>query len=402
MTLVEVALVASNACSQGPISPPINQGSIRIELEVLAQNMVAATHLTHANDGSGRLFIVDQAGEVILVNNGAQQATPYLDLSGLLVPLGGIIPPFGNPFSDYDERGFLGMAFHPNFAISGQNGFGRFYTYTSEASNGAADFTVPLPAGEQFNHQSVIREWTVDPTSNVVTGASSREIMRIDQPQFNHNGGAVEFGGDGKLYVALGDGGAARDQGSGHNTTTGNGQDLSNVLGSILRIDPLGSNSANGQYGVPGDNPFVGQSGKVGEIFAYGFRNPYRIGFDEPTFGLIVADVGQNNIEEVDIVGSGDNLGWRYKEGSFYYDPSTNTVSSSPIPGVTPNGFTSVDPVLEYDHDEGISIIGGYVYRGSLVPQLQGKYQRQFFHAEWTAVLRRPSDWPNQGVDYRL
>lgn len=355
---------------QGPITDSIGLGDIRIRLTDVASDMVAPNYLTHSGDGTGRLFVVDQAGEIGLIHNGSLAATPYLDLSSLLVPLGGIIQPFQDPFRDFDERGLLGLAFHPDFASNGTSGFGKFYTYTSEPVAGAADFTVTLPQGESFNHQSVVREWTVDPTLNAVTGANSRMVMTIDQPQFNHDGGMLAFGQDRQLYISLGDGGGGGDDDSGHGTT-GNGQDPTNVLGSILRIDPLGNNSANSQYGIPSDNPFVGSSTVVNEIFATGLRNPFRFSFDGNQ--LIVADVGQSNIEEIDIVQAGDNLGWRIKEGSFFYDHETNAVSDVPF-GSLPPGFDPVDPVLEYDHDEGISVIGGFVYRGTEIPELVGKY----------------------------
>lgn len=377
-------LVPASVFAQGPIPEPIQKGNIQIDLQLVADDLVSPIQLMDSGDGSGRLFVADQAGEVRLIKNGLLQSTPYLDVSNMLVPLGGIIEPHQDPFRDFDERGLLGLAFHPDFSISGANGFGKFYTYTSEPVGPAADFSVPMPPGESFDHQAVIREWTVDPSADTVQGAGSREIMRIDEPQFNHNGGTIAFGPDGNLYIPLGDGGAARDDAPGHGPN-GNGQDATNVLGTILRIDPLGNNSTNGQYGIPVDNPFV-TSAEVDEVYAFGLRNPFRISFD--SMGrLIVADVGQNNIEEVDIVNSGDNLGWRYKEGSFYYDHVNNTVSETPIDGITPPGFTAVDPVLEYDHDEGTSIIGGFVYEGTEIPELIGKYvfgdfSRGFFNPD--------------------
>ncbi len=192
--------------------------------------------------------------------------------------------------------------------------------------------------------------------------------MRIDEPQFNHNAGMLAFGPDRNLYIALGDGGAANDVGNGHTPGVGNAQDTTNVLGSILRIDPDGNNSANGQYGIPASNPFVGTANVPGEIFANGFRNPFRFSFDGDR--LITADVGQNNIEEVDLVTGGGNYGWHLKEGTFRFDPVNGSVSND-LTGL-PAGL--IDPVLQYDHDEGISIIGGFVARGAGIPELEGKY----------------------------
>ena len=205
--------------------------------------------------------------------------------------------------------------------------------------------------------------------------------MRVDEPQFNHNAGALNFGHDGMLYIALGDGGNRDDQGTGHGET-GNAQDPSNVLGSILRIDPQGNNAANGKYGVPADNPFVGQAGYAAEIFAYGFRNPFRFSFDMATGDLYVGDVGQDDIEEVNVVVAGGNYGWNIKEGSFCFDPNGSdpgfAYDAEPCPNEPPN---LIDPVAEYNtadsleqNDDGRSVIGGFVYRGSEFRQLRGIY----------------------------
>lgn len=380
-----LSVLSTTLSAQGPISDPIQRSDAKVRLKQVANNMTAPHYLTHAQDDSGRLFVVDQAGDVGLIKNGVQQATPWFSTSSLLPELG----LFGTqgPFDDYDERGLLGMAFHPDFANAGAVGFGKFYTHTSEAVAGTADFTVAMPAGVAHDHQGVIREWNVDPISDSVGTAAtigSREIMRVDQPQFNHNGGALVFGPDRHLYIGFGDGGAAKDEGDGHGTI-GNGADTSTIHGSIVRINPLGNNSSNGQYGIPNDNPFLDDASAIDEIFAHGLRNPFQFNFDvNPADGsvnevalgeLFVADVGQNNLEEINRVMAGDNMGWRYKEGSFYYDHVLNTVSETPIDGINlPDDFDPVDPLLEYDHDEGLSVVGGYVYRGSEMPELQGKY----------------------------
>jgi glucose/arabinose dehydrogenase len=211
-------------------------------------------------------------------------------------------------------------------------------------------------------------------------------LLRFQHPQSNHNGGDIAFGPDNFLYIASGDGGQANDQAAGHIEPTGNGQDTNTPLGKILCLDVYGNNSNNGKYGIPASNPFAGGSGGIKEIFAYGFRNPFRFSFDGSD--LYVADVGQNTIEEVDRVTVGRNYGWRYKEGAFFFNPaSPNTVSATPIPGVTPGTPGAAvpvmpvveDPILQYDRDDNgvvkrISIIGGFVYRGSALPELQGKY----------------------------
>lgn len=362
-----------------PIPGPIPKG-ISIALETVATGLVAPNLVTHAGDGTNRLFVVEQTGQIRLINNGVLQANPYLNVSSLLV----------NLTPNFDERGLLGLAFHPDFENTGTPGFGKFYTYTSEpvVAPATADFTVSIPASASFNNQAVVREWSVDPQLNEITGnlnTLSRELMRINDPQFNHNAGMLQFGPDGHLYIAIGDGGQANDAGNGHTDGIGNAQDRTNIFGNILRIAPLGNNSVNGKYGIPVDNPFVNDPAALDEIYAWGLRNPFRFAFDtDPATGLITPnttgrliapDVGQAEIEEVNIIQAGGNYGWRFKEGSFFFNPTNAAVEDEPFPGIPiPAGFDPIDPVIEYDHDEGISIIGGYVYRGSAIPGLVGKY----------------------------
>jgi glucose/arabinose dehydrogenase len=330
----------------------------------VATELVAPNWGTAAPGHPGRLFVTDQPGTLWAIDLQTGQKSVFHDVSGRLVPLGAFGP------GSFDERGFLGLAFHPGYATNG-----LLYTYTSEPVNGPADFST-MPPGTTPNHQSLIIEWHVpDPgnAASVVDPASARELLRIDEPQFNHNAGCLNFGPDGMLYISLGDGGRADDQGVGH-SPQGNGQDPSNILGTILRIDPAGSNSANGEYGIPADNPFVGQRGFLGEIYAYGFRNPFRFSFDSANGTIFVGDVGQNDIEEVDIVVAGGNYGWRVKEGTFLFDPAGDMEPgfvTANSPGV-PAGL--IDPIAQYDHDEGISVIGGFVYRGSAIPPLTGRY----------------------------
>lgn len=330
----------------------IRKGTVVIELQTIAEGLVSPLGMAAPNDGTGRLFIYDQTGHILIWQSGNILPAPFLDVSGRLVIL--------NP--GYDERGLLGIALHPDFAMNG-----KLYTYTSESATGTADF--PSPGGVQ-NHQAVVAEWTVDAQNpNVVDVSSRREMLRIDEPQGNHNAGEMHFGPDGMLYIALGDGGAADDEGAGH-SPQGNAQDITNVLGSMLRIDVEGSNSANGQYGIPADNPFVGKTG-VDEIYAHGFRNPYRFSFDRVTGALYVGDVGQNDVEEVNIVTNGGNYGWRLKEGSFFFEPDGGFPTTLPVTPIPPD---LVDPIAEYDHDDGNTVLGGYVYRGTTVPQLVGRY----------------------------
>ena len=357
-----------------PIPDPIAKGPIRIELEQIATGVLSPNYLTHAGDGSGRLFVVEQPGHVKIIQNGMVQGTPFLDASGLIQSI-------GLPGSGFDERGLLGLAFHPDFENNG-----KLYTFTSENPTGAADFTVDDPPPfdilpnetDPRRHHSVIREWTVDANNPDAVDPNSTVLMRIDNPQFNHNGGALTFGAGSDLFISVGDGGARDDNAPGHGPT-GNGQNPANVLGTILRIDVDGNNSANGQYGIPQAAPFSTlQTDPTGtipdEIYAFGFRNPFRTSYDAETGTLITGDVGQGDIEEVDIVEAGGNYGWRFKEGSFgfIFDGNGGSEVTDDLTGIPQHLLT--DPVLEYDHDEGISVIGGFIYRGSAIPELVGKY----------------------------
>jgi glucose/arabinose dehydrogenase len=377
VALVATGFVATasvaDAVHEDVIPQPIADSDVDIALETVADGFTTPLWAINAPGDNSRVFVVDQVGKIwaikIQPGNGiVPERLLLLDVGvdglDLLVPLGAFGP------GTFDERGLLGLAFHPDYRNNG-----LLYTYSSEPPAGPADFTTQ-PGGLAANHQSVVREWQVPrpkrPDSSV-DPASSRVLLTIDEPQFNHNAGALNFGRDHLLYIAVGDGGSADDQGVGH-APGGNGQDLSpgNVLGKILRIDPLGSDSANGQYGIPSDNPFVGAPG-ADEIYAYGFRNPFRTSFDADTGELIAADVGQNDIEEVDVVVAGGNYGWPVKEGTFLFDmngadPGFTTVHS---PGV-PAGL--IDPIAEYDHDEGVSVTGGFVYRGKAVKDLRGSY----------------------------
>jgi len=311
-----------------------------------------------------QLFVVDQVGIVWRANLDDGTKSEYLNVQSRLISLGA--------FQDggYDQRGLLGFAFHPNFISNG-----LLYLYLSEAATQPPDFST-LSSSESADHQSVVLELIVSnplEASDSAIIAGERELLRIDQPQFNHNGGDLQFDSQNLLYIALGDGGGADDQGVGHGEF-GNGSDLSNPLGSILRIDPLGSNSGNGKYGIPSDNPFVSQQGRLDEIFAYGFRNPWKLSFDSDG-QLYAADVGQNDVEEINRVNSGGHYGWRFKEGEYFFD--TNGEFGGLVTRVFPDSLPIeplLDPLFQYDHDEGISVSGGHVYRGNKIRSLRGKF----------------------------
>jgi uncharacterized protein (TIGR03118 family) len=353
-----VTIDVSTVPIDNPIPQRIVKGDITIELKPIVDGLTAPLGMAVPDDGSGRMFVYDQAGLAWVVTDAAGKLpVPLLDVSRRLVAQG-----------RYDERGLLGLAAHPDFVQ-----FPFIYAYTSEPVEGPADFVNVMPAGATNNHQSVLAEWQMDRNEpNQVDPNSRREILRIDEPQSNHNGGTLRFGPDGFLYISLGDGGRANDVADGH-VPGGNAQNLNRIYGKVIRIDVDANNSANGRYGIPADNPFVGQDA-VHEIYAYGLRNPYTYSFDSLTGDLYLGDAGQNNIEEVDLIVKGGNYGWNIKEGSFWFDSVTANIGDVVTGPVRPVPPDLIDPIAEYDHDEGSVVIGGYVYRGRQIPALQGRY----------------------------
>ncbi len=329
-----------------------------VGLELVAEGFSSPLGLIPSNDGTGRKFVIDQAGLIRIIDGeGNLLERNFLDLRGHMVELR----------TGFDERGLLGLAFHPDF---GENG--RFFVY----------YSAPLREGgpAEWDHTSTIAEFRVDDNDpNVADIDSKRIILEVDQPQFNHNGGHLVFGPDGYLYIAFGDGGGANDVGLGH-PDIGNGQDTRTLLGSILRIDVDGDEP----YSVPRDNPFVEGDG-LDEIFAYGLRNPYHISFDRGgTNELFAADVGQDLWEEVNIVTRGGNYGWNIREGMHCFDSETPADPPVECPTVGAAGEALIDPILEYRNARndgiGIAIVGGYVYRGDSIPGLVGNY----LFADWS------------------
>jgi glucose/arabinose dehydrogenase len=331
---------------------------------------------------TGRRFVVDQAGQVYLQEDGTRYDEPFVDVTDRMVGLR----------DGFDERGLLGLAFHPNFADNG-----RFFLR----------YSAPPRAGTppDFDHTFVLSEFHADPGARRADPGSERPILEIPEPQFNHNAGAIAFGPDGYLYVGVGDGGGGNDQGTGHVSDWygavggGNGQDVTeNLLGSVLRID-VDDEDGDRNYAVPDDNPLVGNAG-LDEHYAWGFRNPWRMSFG-PGGRLFVGDVGQGAWEEVDVVESGGNYGWNVTEG-------THCFQADSCPDESPRGRRLRDPVIRYPHGgqpvSGISVIGGYLYDGDELAGLDGQY----VFADWraggrlfAARERESGLWPTRVVDVR-
>ncbi len=295
-----------------------------IQLRQIATGFHRPLYATHAGDGSGRLFIVEQVGKIWILQNGMLQAQPFLNIEDLISS--------GALRQSFSEQGLLGLAFHPDYQENGA----FFVNYTDkEGSTVVARYQVNL--GD----------------ANVADPASGQIIFQLPQPYANHNGGHIEFGPNGYLYIALGDGGAANDP-------LGAGQNRQLLLGSILRIDV---DSAK-PYAIPPDNPYIDNEAGRDEIWSYGWRNPWRFSFDRETGDMYIADVGQNAWEEINMepAGSmgGKNYGWNVLEGNHIFAGG--------------DALNSVPPIFEYSHSFGCSVTGGVIYRGAAIPDLQAVY----------------------------
>lgn len=323
LALAAALVVASPAAAQVK-DEPLNIGPVRAFPKLKIRRPVV---VTHAGDGTNRLFICTQQGVIHVIPNDpeVEETTTFLDIESRVVYK-----------ENENEEGLLGLAFHPKYKENGE-----FFIYYN---------TTDKP------HTCIVSRFRVskdDP--NKADPNSEERLMQIDQPFWNHNGGTIVFGPDGYLYIGLGDGGAANDP-------HGNGQNLETWLGSMLRID-VDHKDEGKAYAIPKDNPFVGKAGAKPEIYAYGFRNIWRMSFDRETGTLWAADVGQNLWEEIDIVVKGGNYGWNLREGKHKFGP--NGADARP---------DLIDPIWEYHHDIGKSITGGHVYRGKKVPALVGCY----------------------------
>ncbi|HEU5011309.1 MAG TPA: PQQ-dependent sugar dehydrogenase [Roseiflexaceae bacterium] len=315
------APAATNNITPGEIAPPATAAPAAVKslkLQPVVTGLRAPVYATHAGDGSGRMFVVEKQGRIMIVRDGAVDQTPFLDISDRVGSRG-------------SEQGLLSVAFHPNYKENGR----LFVDYTDTDGNTVIS---------RFQAQGD----RADPSSETA-------LLHIDQPYANHNGGLVTFGPDGYLYIGMGDGGSGGDP-------QGNGQNTSALLGKLLRI-----NVDQGEpYGIPSDNPWANGQGGRPEVWAYGLRNPWRYSFDRATGDLYIADVGQNAYEEVDMQpansGGGKNYGWNVMEGTHCYNAKACDTSNF------------VMPINDYSHDLGCSVTGGYVYRGADFPQLVGTY----------------------------
>jgi glucose/arabinose dehydrogenase len=299
-----------------------------VRLVGVASGLHSPDYVTTANDGTGRLFIVEQTGKIRVLKSGHLLSTPFLDISNLI--------------STGGERGLLGLAFHPNYKVNGL----FFVDYTNTSGD------------------TVIARYRASSTNrDVAVKASARTIIQIGQPYANHNGGMITFGPDGYLYIGMGDGGGSGDPGN-------RAQNLNSLLGKMLRINVNGSVGRR-RYLIPTSNPYVGRTG-LDQIWSSGLRNPWRFSFDRQTGDLWIGDVGQDRYEEIDrgkvsststSRGRGANYGWPQLEGSHCYIPATGCVRTG-----------KVMPTIEYSHADGCAVIGGYVYRGAAIASLRGKY----------------------------
>jgi glucose/arabinose dehydrogenase len=351
---------ASPVATTAPTARPRPTLPGDIAITTVVSGLGAPDGLVAAPDGSGRLFVLDQTGKVLILKDGAILPQPFLDVSAKVVPLQ----------ADYDERGLLGLAFDPAFSQNGR----VFVYYTAKLRSGA-------PAGQ--DHTDTVSSFKVSASDpNRVDPASEETVLRFEQPQPNHNGGALGFGPDGDLYIGAGDGGSEGDIGPGH-SAGGNGQDTTKLNGKILRLNVAGS----GPYVIPPDNPFVAGGGRP-EIYAGGFRNPWRFSW-EPAgqHRLLVDDVGWGRYEEVDVAVSGGNYGWPVREGSHCVDVNAPLSDLATCATSSRAGVPFTDPVFEYSHaDVGIAIVGGTIYTGAAIPSLTGRYVFADLSRDWTTA----------------
>jgi hypothetical protein len=352
-----------------PAPIPATESVIAVRFVEFASVPDAGTEAPRMNllldePGTRRLFVNTMQGMLYTVSYDGKLVTPYLDLND---------PKWSNPVQFAgSERGFQSFAFHPQFGQTGTPGYGRFYTYTDTTNmTPAADF---MPLGNGHTHDEILLEWTAkDPKGAAYDGGAPRELFRIAHPFANHNGGQIAFnplaqpGGPdfGLLYIGSADGGSGGDP-------YNHAQNLKSVFGKILRIDPLGRNSANGKYGIPAANPFVKNPEALGEVYSYGHRNPQRFWWDPKNGNMFEAEIGQNINEEINQIKAGANYGWNIWEGSFKY--FNREVSIEDQRG----DATMTYPIVDFDHTDPLfasgrlAATGIYVYRETAIKALTG------------------------------
>jgi len=375
-TILTGLLFAAPAFAQtnNPFPQPIraNEGVIRVDYREFTTlpdigGEAARPMLLVGEPGTQRFFVNDMRGPLYRISADGRSVTEYVNIDD---------PRWGHDVQSRSrELGFQSFAMHPQFNQAGSPGYGKFYTWTDVTDRSpAADFT---PVGDGDQHDTVLLEWTArTPGAARYDGGAPRALIRLQQPYSNHNGGQIGFNplarpGDadfGMLYVGNADGGSGGDP-------RNMAQNPASVFGKIVRIDPLGSNSANGKYGIPADNPFVssGPAGVLKEIWALGVRNPQRFGWDPANGTMYVADIGQNIVEELSPVRKGGNLGWNVWEGSFRFISRAGVETNNPRADAS-----MIYPTAEYDHTDPLitgraAATGVVVYRGSAIPQLANR-----------------------------
>ncbi|MEJ7740836.1 MAG: PQQ-dependent sugar dehydrogenase [Chitinophagaceae bacterium] len=359
LLLLNLLVILPGCVKQDP--PAAGAPSLKLVLD----NIASPLGLLEVPDGSKRLFVIDQPGRIWIIGaDGNRMTTPFIDVSSKMIALN----------ANGDERGLLGLAFHPNYQTNG-----RFFVYYNAPPRAGG----PTPT-TTWNNTDRVSEFKVSASNpNVADLGSEKIILDVDDPQSNHNGGTIAFGKDGYLYISIGDGGGANDVGNGHVSdwyaanAGGNGQDIyANLLGNMLRIDV----NSGSPYGIPADNPYVGKPG-LDEIYAIGLRNTYRFSFDMGgTNQIFGGDAGQNLYEEVNIISKGGNYGWNIKEGSYCFNAASPLLGFPTCVTVDSAGNPLLDPIIQFPTitnpigGVGTTVIGGNVYRGKSIPQYNGKY----------------------------
>ncbi len=338
LTISTFLLSSYVACTNNKHQKEAITPLITLKVQKIDDHLEALTDM--AFPGNGVMWVTQQNGEILEIKNGKVSSVPILDLRSKMIKIN----------NGYEERGLLGITLHPEFKTNK-----KFYVFYSR------------PSTMKSNHTEVVAEYVL-PDDGPVDPNTGRIILTVEEPDGNHNGGCLKFGPEGYLYISLGDGGGQHDQ----HGTIGNGQNLNTWLGKILRIDV----NVGDTYKVPADNPFVGKANVKPEIWAYGFRNPYRFSFDKASKQLFAGEVGQDLWEEIDIVKKGANYGWRIVEGTHCHNVDNVPDNTCDIHGITM-------PIDEYSHKVGISVMGGYVYNGKQLSGLKGKY----VFADWTGPV---------------